>query len=535
MPTVAAFLQLVLFRRNFGMDPVPLTFPMIGRLAELIVVTNSKIREALLAAYSHVFIDELQDTSAVQYGLVKSIFGGSEAIISAVGDDKQRIMGWAGAQNDNFGLFKKDFLSAGAAAGQQHLTLALNYRSNGRIVEILNTLKRRLAPSEPDFRAARPTPALPPEQICGLLVSPDSDKEAAMLASFAAQEIRSGASPRSIGLLVRQKAADWEKKIGPAFQREGIGLRNEDRDVGGASIQDLMTEPYAQAVIDCLDLLLRRRGGDVWLRVLDALCDMEGILPDEEVERVQGVAVTLDEFHETHLVKNPAENVTPEALVKRIAKIETLFGLGRLKGSAPQYQQGDFFDRVRNATRTFLAECAPVGATWLSAVSRFRGEQQVPLMTITKSKGLEYDIVVLLGLDDNEWWSFDRNPDEGHSTFFVAASRARERLFMTLCQGQRRIKIAEIYDLLKEAGVKELTSESFSRRGRRHEGTCSSAQALVAGRGILGFRLHPKRWRSLSSLSGLSSTTLGVSFRWKSLYDSHPLTNVYFLISRPAT
>ena len=461
VPTVPALLQLALFRRNFQMDPVPLTFPMIGRLAEFIIVTNPKIREAFLAAYSHVFIDELQDTSGVQYGLLKAIFCGSGSIVTAVGDDKQRIMGWAGAQNDSFGVFKKDFLSDGEGCGQRHLMLTLNYRSNTRIVEILNTLKRRLAPSEPDFKAVRPAPSLPPEQICAVLVSPHSGTEAEMLASFVEKEVHAGIAPRSIGLLVRQKAVDWEKKISPAFQRRKIGLRNEDRDVGGASIQDLMTEPYTQAVIDCLDLLTRRRGGDVWVRVLDTLCEMEGIISEEEAEQVQRVAVRLDEFHQRHRIARPQSGAKPDIVVKKIEEIEILFELGRLKGAAPHYQQGDFFDRVRNATRTFMRECTPEGATWLSVLSSFRGDKHVPLMTITKSKGLEYDIVMLLGLDDSDWWSFDRNPDEGHSNFFVAASRARERLFMTLCQGQRTAKIAEIYELLKQAGVRELTSDLF--------------------------------------------------------------------------
>ena len=94
-------------------------------------------------------------------------------------------------------------------------------------------------------------------------------------------------------------------------------------------------------------------------------------------------------------------------------------------------------------------------------LARYRGENQIPLMTITKSKGLEYDLVLLLGLDDEQWWSFKNNPDEGHSTFFVAASRARERLFMTLCQTKPRGKIAEIYQLLSDAGVKVLRSEAL--------------------------------------------------------------------------
>jgi hypothetical protein len=94
---------------------------------------------------------------------------------------------------------------------------------------------------------------LPPEQICSVVLSPDSDSEAKALASFVAGEIKSGVSPRNIGLLVRQKAADWEEKLGPALAQHSVTLRNEDRDVGGASIQDLMTEPYAQVVVDTLD------------------------------------------------------------------------------------------------------------------------------------------------------------------------------------------------------------------------------------------------------------------------------------------
>ena len=465
VPTVPAFLQLALMRREFQRDPAPLTFPMIGRLVELVITANPKIRDAILATYSHVFVDEFQDTTGVQYGVLKAIFGGSEAIVTAVGDDKQKIMGWAGAQANNFEQFKQDFLAGGTVAGRNHITLSINYRSNARIVEILNILKKRLAPDEPDFRAARPAPNLPPEQICSVIVSPDSNSEATALAKFIGTQIRGGLDPRSFGLLVRQKAADWEKRISSTFETEGIVIRNEDRDVGGASIQDLMTEPYAVAVTDAIELLLRKRGGAVWARVMDTIGTLEGIVEDEDPERMQEIATNLDEFHSAHAVSDAASPVTEEDISRLLDEVEKFLGIARLKSLGAQYQQGDFFDRIRNATRSFLKECATNSPSWQAALTRYRGDNQVPLLTITKSKGLEYDVVVLLGLDDNDWWSFQRNPDEGHSTFFVAASRARERLFMTLCKHQRTAKISEIYKLLADAGVQTITSDSIAIAG----------------------------------------------------------------------
>jgi superfamily I DNA/RNA helicase len=79
-------------------------------------------------------------------------------------------------------------------------------------------------------------------------------------------------------------------------------------------------------------------------------------------------------------------------------------------------------------------------------------------MTIHKSKGLEYHTVIFIGLDDSAWWSFNpHSPQESHSTFFVAFSRAKQRVIFTYCkQRGARGNISSLYEVLEEAGVKKI-------------------------------------------------------------------------------
>ncbi|MGH0359225.1 UvrD-helicase domain-containing protein [Sinorhizobium meliloti] len=450
--TYGAFLHFARIAWALDQNPSPLTFQMLGRLLQAVVESNPVIRRAICATYSHVFIDEFQDTTYVQYELMRSIFKGSTSVVTAVGDDKQRIMRWAGAQEDSFGEFAADFLDGPPDLGRARLVLQSNYRSNKRIVEILNILKGRLAPTEPDFVAVRDAPDLPPEQICSVAVSENESEENANIAAFVSRRIFAGIDPRQIGLLVRQKANDWEDRLAPYFEASGIGLRNEDRNVGGASIQDLMVEPYAQAIVDSLEFLSTKRGGIVWTRLVDLLMTVEGLDEQAGDQRKSRVLDPLDRFK--------SKNLFDEAAIPSAAQIEALvevveafLELPRLAALAPQYQQGNYFDQIRAATLAFLKEAANGRRNWNEVFKWYRGEGQVPLLTITKSKGLEYDIVVQLGLDDTQWWSFAKDPAEGHSNFFVAASRARDRLHMAFCKANKIQKINEIYDLLQQAQV----------------------------------------------------------------------------------
>jgi superfamily I DNA/RNA helicase len=76
---------------------VQLSFAMINRLVDLLLRENVRIRRALHLTYPAVFLDEFQDTTFGQFELLHTAFDGSGAVFTAVGDDKQRIIVWAGA------------------------------------------------------------------------------------------------------------------------------------------------------------------------------------------------------------------------------------------------------------------------------------------------------------------------------------------------------------------------------------------------------------------------------------------------------
>jgi DNA helicase II / ATP-dependent DNA helicase PcrA len=101
---------------------------------------------------------------------------------------------------------------------------------------------------------------------------------------------------------------------------------------------------------------------------------------------------------------------------------------------------------------------------WDEALDELEGTNAVPIMTIHKSKGLEYHAVVFVGFEDSAFWNFHKKPTEGTCTFFVAFSRAKIRVIFTRgastgfarCsqnEPQHRATVGPLYGILKQAGV----------------------------------------------------------------------------------
>ena len=94
---------------------------------------DAEAREKWRSRFRHILVDEVQDTNAVQYELLKALVG-ERGIFTAVGDDDQSIYGWRGATIENLKRLPQDYPRLKLIALEQ------NYRSTGHILRAANAV-----------------------------------------------------------------------------------------------------------------------------------------------------------------------------------------------------------------------------------------------------------------------------------------------------------------------------------------------------------------------------------------------------------
>jgi superfamily I DNA/RNA helicase len=421
-----------------------LTFGMIGRLAELILRVNPLARSALAMTYSHVFMDEFQDTTQVQFDLIETAFRGTRAVVTAVGDNKQQIMRWAMALADAFDVFERAFPA-------KRVKLLNNYRSSPDLVRIQHVLARAI--DEDTEESSSQTSSDISGESCAIWEFRTRKSEAQHLADVVKTSIDAGRNPRDVVVLVRQKANEYEELLGPAFKAVGLNLRNEARMIGKLMLQDLLADHLVSIGLRMLRVATMRSAGRVWSKLVFDFQTIHGALTSDDAPS-DAIEQLLDRASKELVSKWPSPSCVGSAkdLVEFLISV---IGRDQLVGAFPEYRQGDWLKSVTDSMATQLELSCAGFDTWKAALDDFEGVDSVPLMTVHKSKGLEYHTVIFVGLDDSAWWSFKSDPAEGRSTFFVAFSRAKQRVLFTFCEENgNHDNISSLYDLLESAGVK---------------------------------------------------------------------------------
>ena len=423
-----------------------LSFHMLNRLAEYLIRSNKQVCRALRLTYPYVFLDEFQDTTAAQYELLTTAFLGSEAKLTAVGDDKQRIMGWAGAMTDGFQRLEQDF-------GTKEITLSSNWRSHDDLVAIQHVIATMI-----DDEAA-PSQAQAERTIDGDIAAiwhyRTQDAECEGIADWIAREAGGGViQPDEVAVLVRMRADQVEKELRPTFVKKGLVLRNVARNVGNIAIQDLLAEELTIGLLPLLRLGCGVRVPRQWQAAMELQRDLRGIDAEDEDED-EALRADLEKFVSSMKRVMARAAPAPSASDVLVEKALAFLGEAALCRAVPAYRRERDFHRVKTGFKTLLGECTQGAPRWSDVLDRFEGVGQIPLMTVHKSKGLEFHTMIFFGLDSQTWWSLRPDRDEELKSFFVAFTRAKQRAFFTCC-GQRGTAIAWLENLLVPAGVESI-------------------------------------------------------------------------------
>lgn len=449
-PTTAEQLAAYQWLRQqlYGSHVSRLSFVTLNRLAELIIRANPKIARALRMTYPYVFVDEFQDTSFAQYDFLLSTFGQAGTVVTAVGDHKQRIMGWAGARQDAFEQFEADF-------GAQRVNLLFNFRSSPELVRVQHFVAQALDPQSPQIQSQAVGQL--DRDVVQVWSSRSTVVEGRQLAQWiAADLVTRQKQPRDYVLLVRQRADQFEEELQPIFTAAGLSIRNENKAIGRTNIQDLMVDEAAIIALATLRLASGERSAAAWSTLSSAVYAIRGVDEDDEIKRyradedVQGFLAALGR-------EVRAQMPTAEFAAEIARRIFTFLDVNAMAAAYAAYTRNDLLEIMTEAFSLHLQQSAYEAATWAACIDRFLGTHDISMMTVHKSKGLEYDTVFFVGLDDQSWWSHTPRNPEGIATFFVALSRAKQRAIFLFCAGRgRRERVSELYQLLTDAGVEEI-------------------------------------------------------------------------------
>ncbi|PAE29206.1 DNA helicase [Paenibacillus sp. 7884-2] len=422
-----------------------LTFPMISILVEYLLRENPLIVKSLHATYSHVFLDEFQDTTYIQYDLLKTAFLDSESIITTVGDNKQRIMGWAGALKNAFEIFNNDFNAT-------QFSLLNNYRSAPRLIYIQNLFSKTLNKTSVDAIPAGEWSA--EDGICEIWTFKNHRNEANILARKIKEWMDSeDLKPRDICIIVKQQEHVYAAEITQALSRLNIESRIE------REFQDLLSDELIILSLNFLKLCGEEKLPDLWLEFTDTIIEIKYTSSVLEDINILNVEEELSKALKT--IKDIYSNVNEANFETEFQKIMNtvveFLGEENIKTIYPKYNQNNYIeDRIQRMIKNLNYY---EGASLKDLIQEFCGEYSIPIMTIHKSKGLEYKTVIFVGLEDAAFWSFRTQKEADKNAFFVALSRAKQRVIFTISREREILKygkpinttqdIKEISELLK--------------------------------------------------------------------------------------
>lgn len=420
-------------------DLIALTYKLLNDNPELAEATSKK--------YQYIMIDEYQDTNELQLKLIQKLCT-THNNICVVGDDDQSIYGWRGAHIRNIMEFHEDFV------GTHVFKLEENYRSRSPILKVANALiehnRSRLGKKLIATRGDG-------EDVT-ILNSNDENEEARKIALKIEKLLASGVSAAEIVVLYRVNVLS--RSIEEGLNRSGIGYklvgglrfydRAEVKDLisyirvitnnhDDFSLKRIVNKPkrgLGKASVDKLELAAHAHGTSIYefIKTSDT-ATLESLVRKKntatlkqfikDIERVAKVATEstyefIDVLEDTFHLKDIYKGMQDEA--DRVLNIDEFYGLFRdFVKTQPEASLDEFLNEL----------------TLQSEQDQVEGES-IYMMSIHASKGLEFEHVFIIGLEEGFLPLIGDGSDleEERRLGYVSMTRAKDSL--TLCHAGSR-------------------------------------------------------------------------------------------------
>ena len=415
-------------------DLIALTYKLLDENPELAKVTSQK--------YQYIMIDEYQDTNELQLKLIQKLCK-THNNICVVGDDDQSIYGWRGAHIRNIMEFDQDFL------GTNIFKLEENYRSLPPILKVANALI--------EHNRSRLGKKLIPTRDGGedvaIINSNDENEEARKIADNINKLLNKGVKADNIAILYRVNVLS--RSIEEGLNRAGInyklvgGLRFYDR----AEVKDLISyirvitnfhddfsfkrivnkpkRGLGKASVDKIELAAHANETSIFEYIKNvSVADLTALVKKknagtlkefiQNVENVSKIAKEstydfIDVLEDTFHLKDIYKGMQDEA--DRVLNMDEFYGLFRdFVKKNPEHSLDEFLNEL----------------TLQSDQDQVEGES-IYMMSIHASKGLEFDHVFIIGMEEGFLPLIGEGSDleEERRLGYVSMTRAKDSLTLS--------------------------------------------------------------------------------------------------------
>ncbi|MDH5750940.1 MAG: UvrD-helicase domain-containing protein [Deltaproteobacteria bacterium] len=417
--------------------------------------------EQFFSRYSHVMVDEYQDTNRAQYDMLRHAIR-PHGNLCVVGDDDQSIYGWRGAEPGNILDFERDF------PGARVVRLERNYRSTGTILSAANqVIGNNTQRKEKTLRSTRG----PGKLLLWLEASCEMDEMEKVLTHMRLAHMRENSPWGDFAILFRSNFQS--RQVEEALRDDGIpykvvgGTRfYERKEVKDAlAYLRLMVDPFDEVSLQRVMNFPRRGIGKSTQASLMEYAAHQGRPPFRVMEEASkfaefspASATAMERF--TSLIRRYARRFEAEPLGvvfrELMGELEFHRAVEKEKADSKTKDRAvSLIHELEFAIDQFTArgsdeDGGPELKTYLEHVTLMslpeddeqQGAPMVTLLTVHSAKGLEFPRVYLVGLADGVF-PHKRSLAEGgepeeRRLFYVALTRARNELVLSMAKTRKR-------------------------------------------------------------------------------------------------